>query len=267
MDSTAINAIRDLVNAELTNNLLKKDNSEKNSPILLPEGYTLFSVEKYQLKPSQFRGAYTTSSFMDFLDYVHNNKDADSKVFIDPDKYTATAILDIGNVKDPKWGKHVAKLSLKKTAEFSAITDKARMQFNQIEFVDFIEDFSENIIFEGGLSQAILAVRNMSVSTKSEKDSTVGDFKSTASKYDEIEVKSKGNVLPEGFTFSCVPFVGFEPITIDCRLRAVTNGDKVSLVYRIMRQEMIFKDISEKFKDALEESLGDGVYLGDMAYQ
>jgi uncharacterized protein YfdQ (DUF2303 family) len=269
MDAGEINAIRDLSHTELTNRLLEKDTKDGVRLVVLPKDYMVSDLEKYQPKPSMFRGLFRTESFKDFVAYTNSNLNDHSRVFVYPDKFTALAILDMGTIPEPEWGKHRAKLTLKKTAEFAAVLDMAGKNHKQLELVDFIEDFSENVIFQDGMSQAILAIRNMTVTAKSEKESNLGDFKSTASKYDEIEVKSKGSALPEGFTFSCVPFLGFEPVVINCKLRAVIDGDKLTLTYRIMAKERMFNALSEEFKDLLKDQINGGLYihLGEMDYQ
>jgi len=269
MDATAINAIRDMANAEYTASALQKNAKDGVNLVVLPKDYVVSDLEKHQPKPSMFRGLFRTESFKDFVAYTNSNLNYNSRVFVDPDKFTALAILDMGTIPEPEWGKHRAKLSLKKTAEFSAVLDMAGRNHKQLELVDFIEDFSENIIFQDGTGQAILAIRNMTVTAKSEKESNLGDFKSTASKYDEIEVKSKGSALPESFTFSCAPFLGFEPVVITCKLRAVTDGDKLTLTYRIMAKDRMFDTLSEEFKDLLKDQITDGISisLGEIDYQ
>jgi uncharacterized protein YfdQ (DUF2303 family) len=272
MDSSAINAIRDLATAELNSRLLEKDLGV-GSLVAIPKDYTVVNLQQYKDAPKQFEGMFSTHVLDEFVAYLQENGNDDTGLFIDPDNSEALAIIDMGKADKPKWGRHRAVLKLKKTAEYDAVTAKALKVFGQTALIDFVEDFAPNIIFYTGdqktpvdLSSAILAIRKMTVEQKASKDSTVGDFKAATNKFDEIEVRSKGAELPSGFFFTCPPHEGFSEKLLDCRLRATGNGDKVELVYRILGYELMVDSIAGEFKELLAKESAVPMYCGKMKY-
>jgi len=272
MDGSAINAIRDMAAVELANQILEKElGFTKVIPV--PKDHVLVNLQQYKDAPKQFEGVFSTHVLDEFSAYLQENGNEATGLFIDPDNSEALAIIDMGKADKPKWGRHRAILKLKKTAEYDAVTAKALKVFGQTALIDFVEDFSANIIFYTGdqktpvdLSSAILAIRKMTVEQKASKDSTVGDFKAATNKFDEIEVRSKGAELPSGFFFTCTPHQGFSEKTLDCRLRATGNGDKVELIYRILGYELMVDAIAEEFKELLSKESTIPMYCGNMKY-
>jgi uncharacterized protein YfdQ (DUF2303 family) len=274
INDNTVNAIRDLANAEATTERL--DCLDK-IPVLCPPGYTLVDTERFEDTPALYRAQFATHLFKEFANYINTHALLTAtSVFVDVLESTATAILDMGDGDEPLWGKHRAKLALKKTPEFDALTKTACKTLSQQDLIDFIEDWAECLVFysddstEIPLNKAIAAIRDLTVSTQSDNTSKVEDYQSTYSATDMLEIKSRGDTPPVRLVFSCAPFDGFQDFHVSCRLRAVSDGKSVSLKYRIIGFDALLNDIAMLFKAMLEEAItaeDTRFYCGTIRYQ
>lgn len=280
MDNTAIEAIAALAHAERTNATLAANPNVESRQVVLPAGYTLIDTERYEQNPTLFRGTFRTQSIGEFADYVKENINSNTGLFINPEKGTALAILDMGSAVYPKWGLHRAELSLKKTSEYANLLNMAGKPFSQQGMIDFIEDWGDCIAFKAGddthmaTSAAIQAIRKMTVSTVGESVSEIGDFSVVHSATDRIEMKAQGG-MPKKFRYAFEPYEGFDGRGIDCILHATTDGKDVTLKYRIVALERAQDSIGQEFKELLDDRIGltaigdhkTRIYSGDFEHQ
>lgn len=274
MDSTAINAIRDLAYAHRTQEVL--DNTQaKSFQVIVPKDYAVVDLEKFDDNPNRFRGTFKTHLISEFVSYVNEHGNGATSVFVDAEKSTAMAIIDLSGAT-LGWGDHRANIELKKTPEYKALVELMLSGLTQDGFIDFVEDFAPNISFFSDdttviTSAAITAIRKLTVSTQSDTTSEAGDFKASLSKTDQIEVSSKAGMMPTGFYFTCVPYEGMEPVQFDCRLRAVTEGKAVALKYRVIGIDRVMNQIGLDFlarlNDGINHDSAAGFYCGIMEYQ
>ncbi len=274
MDATAINAIRDLATAAITNDYSAVGGLAPTA--LLPDGYELKALEQYQPQPDRFRGTFATRIIGEFIAYINDHADSHSSVFIDPVFMTADAILDMGDKDDPHWGQHEASLTLKGLPEFGTLVANNERFLTQQGFIDFAEDWEVNLRFFDEVhnvmdfKQAINAIRRITVSATSSQDSEVNQFNRQHSSMDAIEVSSKNAVLPTGFTFSFVPYDGFDRAEFVCQLRPVTNNKVPELKYRIVGLDNEINRLAEQFKTILHKAITAdeiSLYTGTMTYQ
>ena len=275
MDKTAIEAIQTLAHAEQINKTIAETDL---FTVALPKGYHLEDLEKFGNQPNRFRGHFTTHLIDEFTDYLNANATENTGIFVDSQKSTAHAIIDMGRGGNPKWGAHKASITLKPTPEFAALTANKDKAFDQLAFIDLLEDWPECIIFQDGsddgktmgLTTAIAAIRKLTIKQASDKTTETGDFNATVSQFDQIEVNANGAPLPQGFIFTCTPYEGLSEVRFECRLRAMTEGKTVQLKYRILAYDRILDDIAVEFKDTLKAKItapGASFYCGEMAYQ
>ena len=258
MDKTAIEAIQTLAHAQLINTELGRNENAQSIQMALPNGYTVIDTEQYEKCPNRFRGQFTTHLISDFVDYTNSNGSANTGIFVNTDKSTATAVINMGSSSAPEWGDHKASLTLKKTPEFAKLLANIDTKLDQLAFIDLVEDYPECFSFIDGtddtkmmaLPTAIAAIRKLTVT-------------------DKIEFKAQGNTPPKGFFFICHPYEGLSEVRFEGRLRAISDGKEVKLKYRILALDRIIDDIGVEFKEHLKANIiaTDRFYCGDMAYQ
>ena len=159
---------------------------------LVPSSYKLEPTERYQSKPTAFRGEYSTNNIPEFARYVEEMADENSRIFVNPNDLTAIAIFDFGTSDVPQWRENIAELRLYKTPEFvDLLTFAAQSPHSQESVVDYILDWSPSLEFsstditdeweEMTAKNAVQNIRNMT--TRKTRDASIetGDDRSAKS--------------------------------------------------------------------------------------
>jgi uncharacterized protein YfdQ (DUF2303 family) len=270
MDATAIQAISDLsINSQLSAELHR-------DLAIVPKSADLKSLEQFNLKPTFFRGTFTSTTVNEFIAYINDNASADSAVFIDAENMRAKAIVDFGTSDTPLWGKHRALADLTKTPAYAAVLNQNDRIHNQQELIDFCEDWEEHVHFfdETGagmdFKKTINTLRRVKVNAKANAEQEVGNYSGSRSTLEQVEIKAGADELPAGFAFEVIPYDEFNPIVLTCQLRATHKDGNVTFKYRINQLQAKQLQIADEFKQTIKnrvtvDSLA--IYLGEMAYQ
>lgn len=255
------------------NDKLLHNNNSKSAQFVVPDNYKVIDTEPYEETPNLFRGTFKTGFLADFLAYLNDNSNEATAVFFDAEKtLSATAIIDLGSHASPEWAKHRAELKLGQTPEYAGLLKLANQTLSQRNFIDFVEDYIERIVFFGAddkpiaKNKALTALRKLTVASITELNMTVEDHQYTASSFDMLEMKSKDEVVPTRFEFTCVPYFEISQQQFNCRLRAVLDDKVPQMKYRVVNADDIQLAISQEFEDRLRDALGDSVriYAGSM---
>lgn len=274
MDQTAIKAIADLSTAQLA----AKDIGSLGA-IVMPEGHKLQSTEHLLPAPAQFRGRFNTSVLSQFISYIATYGGNNTNVFINQDVMSAKVIIDMGDTSNPQWGKHQADVRLKRTPAFNALMSQNDERLGQQEFIDFAEDWQENILFYYGevdgakpesFKSIINTLRRLKSAAIATASSEVGNFSGSRSALEQVAITAGDAEPPTGFVFRTIPYDGFEAVSFDCQIRAIVSDKKVELKYRISQLERHKEQLAEQFKNQIVSGIdinGISVFIGDMEYQ
>lgn len=84
--------------------------------VMLPSGYGIESLERFNLNRFRFRGATETTSITDFVRYSvgYAVTDTPARCFIDAESMSARAVFNIGSLDEPGHADNVASIRLKK---------------------------------------------------------------------------------------------------------------------------------------------------------
>ena len=178
--------------------------------VIVPESYTIRSLEHLHEKPFSFKGTYNTDNIDEFIEYVSKHGDyVNSHVFIDADSMTANAIIDHGTPTEPQWGRHTALLKLIDEPEYKTLLDKADQLFKQLDFIDFAEEYKDYIRFIDADSQfidhkeAIKTLRTLKAESANSQTQSTANFSESKSALESLEIKAADRELPWGFQFLC----------------------------------------------------------------
>lgn len=228
---------------------------------MLPGDMKLHSLEPYQVLRYRFRGKLSTSSFDDFVEYC--TKQGDGDCFIDAEKMRATAIFDLGNLNAPGHACHRASLSMRQTAPFMELLRVNGIALPQKRFAEWLEEWAPHLtIFDGtgeeaqmlSLIKAISAVRDVTIAARQEANSTEGDFKSTRSRFAEVEARTR-EATPALIHFRCEPYHGLEDREFSLRISIVTDDDKPAFKLRALQMEAQEESMAQEFQDKLRGDL------------
>lgn len=251
----------------------KVDLSDQHIPALaISNSCDIKTLEHLLAAPKRYRAKLKTKFTKQFATYINANNGA--KVFIDESRLEAESIFDMGDASNPEWGEHRAKLTLTKQQDYKAVTSNNASRMSQADFIDFIEDWENNIQFysdgeEIHTKDAVNRIRRIKITGNAESSSNHGDFARSRSALESVEVASDGNSLPDGFTFDCNPYVDMKIRTIYCKLRAHTSDGGIRLSYRITGLSQLEEQLTEEFCDLISEGLDDKstVTIGSIDYQ
>jgi uncharacterized protein YfdQ (DUF2303 family) len=247
--------------------------------VIVPDGYKLESLERFNPVPSLFKGGFSTTILSEFADYVSKHGNENSAVFIDNERIQALAIIDMGSHEAPQWGKHRADINLLKTPAYAALLRWNNQTCDQQTFIDFVEDWSENITFifdddfvngSTPLDKVIKSLRKVKVGFQSTKEQEVQSSSSSRSLLESIEIKAGNEPLPIGFVFSTLAYDGIDPVDFNCQLRVTSDEKNVRFKFRVGQLDAINERISFEFKEAIFESLASSkiaIHIGKMTYQ
>lgn len=250
-----------------------------DNAVIVPEGYKLESLDRFGSAPRFFNGTFSTTILSEFTDYVSKHCQENTAVYIDNVEVMAGAIIDQGCHEMPQWGFHRAKINLVKEPAYQALLSKNNMFLSQQDFIDFCEDWGDNItfVFEDDIKipfdTVIKRLRRVKVGFVQTKEQEVQNHSSNKSLLESVDIKAGNEDLPMGFVFTTVPYDGISCINFQCQLRATSDNDKgIKFKYRVGQLDAINDRISIEFRktitDALELSGADltSIHIGNMSF-
>lgn len=239
--------------------------------VALPNDFTLHDVEQYQNTRRRARGTMATSNVPDFASYVDSHKQAGAAVFIQQDKMTAIAVLNLGKPDAPGHTDNRAELAPKKTAAYTELKAIATGQpKKQQEIAEFFEDWAGNIKFfnEAGAitpPQAIAAIRKITIETLKKLENSEAQISASKSAFESVTAKS-AEPIPTTIYFSTVPYHGLKEREFVMRLGILAGGDKPAVNLRIVNQEQHNEDMAIELAELVKAAIVDlPVLIGEYA--
>lgn len=151
--------------------------------VMLPSGYGIESLERFNLNRFRFRGTLETTSIADFVRYSVGYAviDTPARCFIDAESMSARAVFNIGSLDEPGHADNVASIRLK-TAPFRALLAVNGDRLSQKQIAEWLEDWSDLLLAfdtEGttmDISKAAQAVRRVTIQQTNQAEHEDSDF-------------------------------------------------------------------------------------------
>lgn len=232
-------------------------------PVLVrPDGTLIESLEKYiyndhQPNPERVRGTVSVLDAPSFNEYFKLFADANSRIFADETKAAVIGVLDYHESQGkPRWGQHRVSLTLRQSVEWTRWTSLNGKKFTQIEFAEFIEANSPDIIKPASATMLECA-RDLSAKTDVDFGSAVtianGSVKLKYSEQVKATFGSGEVTVPETFTIAIPIHIGSERVEILARLRYRINAGKLTFWYDLHRADVAAR---QAFIDNVAEIAG-----------
>jgi len=191
--------------------------------VVIPDGYKLENTESLLETPNRIRENVKLTRAESFWGYVNDFKNDGSLIFANAATRTFIAVLDYHRSDtEPRWGSHVATLSLPFSAEFTAWGKNDRKPLSQQDFAEWLEDRLIDVTEPEGAKLLTIASALEATKTLKFKSATRLDNGDSALSFEET---TSGAVkIPATFTLGIPVFEGEEPIEIQCRLRYRIDG-------------------------------------------
>lgn len=233
--------------------------AEGHGIVIVPDDFKVHDLENIQSQRRRARGTMTTSVVADFANYANTNRDDGAQVFVDKDRMTATAVLNLGTVDAPGHADNLAVVALERSAAFSALLAIANGQpRKQTDVAEFLEDWAPFVTCRNsdviGTGQAAAAVRNITIEAAKKVTSSEQQLGTERSAFESVQASS-GDNLPTTIEFLCEPpYFGLSTRTFTLRL-SVLAADKPAIVLRVVKLEEHQEGMAVEFAQLVREAL------------
>ncbi|MEN9375993.1 MAG: hypothetical protein RL710_1150 [Pseudomonadota bacterium] len=224
---------------------------DTNDLTALPSDFKLHDLEKYKPMRRRERGTMNTNVIDAFTSYVKDHVEPGATVFVNPDEMSATAVLNLGTPCVPGHADNRAKLTLKRTAAYSALVGIASgAGYKQTQIAEFLEDWPEHIQCHNGSSEitlpkAIAAIRKVSIEAIRKIENSEQQLSASRSAFESVQATSV-DPLPTVIMFDCQPYADLKARTFALRLNVQTGGDKPTISLRIVKAEQHAEDMANE---------------------
>jgi len=242
---------------------------QADTPVIaIASNLKLESLEKFQKQRSRFKGCMTTSSLMDFADYINTGAE---QLFIGAENMTAVAFFDLGNQAKPGHAEHTAILCLTKSAPYSAMLSINCNKTDQKTLSEWLEDWRDYITAidendgEIDTKTAINSIRKITVEAIKRGEHEHGSL--AASKSSLEKIGAKGDNLPAAFIFKCKPYEDLSEREYTLRLSIHADTDNPRYILRITQLDVHKEAVAQEFKDTLKEKTLEEInaYIGNFS--
>jgi uncharacterized protein YfdQ (DUF2303 family) len=230
----------------------------------LPNDFTLHDLEKFQEHRRRARGTMASSSVNDFAAYSLAHAEAGASAFVDPERMTAVAVLNLGTPLQPGHGDNLAKLQPKRTAAYAAVSTIATgAGLKQTQAAEFLEDWPGNVeCFNAdgviSLPRAIAAIRKITIDSMRKLESEEKSLGAVRSAFESVQATST-EPMPTTINFACVPYHGLAPRKFVLRLGVQTGGDKPAITLRVVNQEQHNEEMALELASLVRGALQDSI--------
>ena len=224
---------------------------DTNDVVALPSDYKLHNLEQFKPLRRRARGLMNTNVINAFTGYVTDHVEPGATVFVNADDMSATAVLNLGTPCVPGHADNRAKLTLKRTAAYSALVGIASgVGFKQTQIAEFLEDWPEHIqcLNDSGsitLPKAIAAIRKLSIEAIRKIENSEQQLSASRSAFESVQATS-ADPLPTVIMFDCQPYADLKARTFALRLNVQTGGDKPTISLRIVKAEQHAEDMANE---------------------
>ncbi len=205
-----------------------------------------------------------------FCEYYRLFSDVNSRVFADETSSKILAVLDYHGAGDgrPRWGEHRIDFTLRFSEEWKTWTANDGKKITQMEFAEFIEDNTPDIVTPAAASMLEMA-RDLRAKTDVDFGSAIRlNNGSVQFKYTE-QVKGTygaGNLdVPEQFTISVPVYIGSQRVNVQARLRYRINSGKLTFWFDLLRADLVERQAFLAELAAVSEALKITVIHGSPA--
>ena len=231
-------------------------------PIALHKDFKIVEPKTTNLpQRPHFAAKIKTPNTESFIQYAKANQQKGTTCFIDPDNISAVMIIDQGTKETPLHNLHTITNALDQTAPFKALLAINGAQNTQKYVAEFIEEWRDYLTFKDNenadmkYSEALHAFRNITISAKSESESSVGNTSQSRSAFESVDADTE-NKLPHRIIFNCVPYQGLEEHELQLSVSVITKQEPI-IVLRILQLEKHQEAFAIEFSDLITDQLSD----------
>ena len=236
---------------------------DSNSLVALPSDYKVHDLEATQATRRRARGTMATTALSAFADYTTAHGENGTTVFVDPENMRAVSVLNLGSAATPGHADNTAKLTLQRTAAYTALLQHASgAGHKQATIAEFLEDWVANVncftdAGEVATPRAIAAIRKITVEAMRKQESSEQQLGASRSAFESVQATST-EPLPTTIFFKCQPYADLTERVFVLRLGVLTGNDKPAINLRIVKQETHQEEMALELASLIERRFDDG---------
>lgn len=249
-DKEAITALQQGASINAANSAIETAHVAKELAAL-PSDYKMHNLEPYLPLRRRARGTMNTNVIDAFTDYVKAHSEPGASVFVNAEEMSANAVLNLGTPSAPGHADNRAKLTLKRTAAYHALSCMTTgTSHKQATIGEFLEDWPEHIKCHNDsgqitLPKAISAIRKLSIESIRKLENSEQQLSASRSAFESVQATSV-DPLPTTILFDCQPYADLKARTFVLRLNVQTGGDKPTISLRIIKAEQHAEDMANE---------------------
>ena len=261
-DKEAIIALQERISINAANEALCQSNLS-NELVALPSDYRVHDLEATQTIRRRARGTMATSALAAFSDYTTAHGENGTTVFVDPENMRAVAVLNLGDAAKPGHADNTAKLTLQRTAAYTALLQHASgAGHKQATIAEFLEDWTDNVhcytdAGDVATPRAIAAIRKITVEAMRKQESSEQQLGASRSAFESVQATST-EPLPTVIYFKCQPYADLNERLFVLRLGVLTGNEKPAITLRIVKQEAHQEAMAMELASLIEQRFDDG---------
>lgn len=249
-----INTVQAAINAGLT---MAEIRTIENVPfVVVPEGATVESLERYLSKPARKSGIVTLRDTKSFIMYVNAHKSQGTDIYGNYQKPCFTAVLNDHAVDYPGWKDHRAQYNCPQSIEWQTWTRSNKGTMSQEQFAQFIEDNLPDIA-QPPAAEMLEISRTLEAKKKVNFASGIrlsnGQNELT---YEESISGTAGKgkfVVPEMFVIGIPVLEGGARYAVEARLRyRIGEKGNLTMWYELVRSHKIMEDAVKAVCEEIE---------------
>lgn len=233
----------------------------KTPYIVVPEGYSIESLENFMPQPTRKKGAVTMQDPASFIDFINTHKTEATRIYGTVEPSVFIAILDDhGSDKDGAgWKDHRATYTCPKSKEWNIWNGSDKKGMSQVAFAEFIENNLVDIVVPADEPKAPAGTDMLQIATTFRAQKKVAFQSGQLLSNGQVQFQyvedingqagPKGQInVPEKFFIGIPVFENGDPYKIEAKLRwRLQDGGALSMWYELVRvhkvQEAAFMDV------------------------
>lgn len=238
----------------------------------VPEGLVATDLSKFFPSiPDRKRITVNLIDVESFIEYINENKSGATRIFADTSKmpYRFTAAIDYhepGPDGNPSWITHIVVLTMTVSDEWKAWTERDNKSFEQMDFVNFLQDNRLDIIDPPGARiEEIALTLQLTTGGRCQSKINLNNGSTHIEFKQDVEAKAGADgslTVPKELRLSISPFLGLEPKEINADLRYKITSGKIVWGYKLMQPQVLVRAISQEAVNTIRENTGIPVFLG-----
>lgn len=222
---------------------------------IVPDNMSVVHLESFLDAPKRHRGTMHCGDAGVFEKYIRDNAvvGTDPALFVDPDKIAAVCIFDIGSIRDPAWGDHMATYSATKALVYEGLSDLCFKVSKQDDLLEFIEDFGSGFSFWRRIGEDVQLLTRSVAYSRFANLTVEGVRRITAKREDlghertVMESVSVSTEIPTHFSFTGVCYSGLPEQERTFRVTAVDVGGVVGFKVREVAKQIADDEARRQF--------------------